>query len=70
MKEQKICKVCNTPFIPTVNRQLYCSKECRVKANSKNAKLQKYEHNCLNCNNIIIGKENKNARFCCKECEL
>ena len=70
MKEQKICKGCNTPFIPTVNRQLYCSKECRVKANSKNAKLQKYEHNCLNCNNIIIGKENKNARFCCKECEL
>lgn len=69
--EIRKCEYCNSDFewsekCPT---QKYCNKKCREKAEYLRAKNRMYVHNCLNCNNIIKGKERKNDKFCCERCE-
>lgn len=59
------CPVCNEIFITENYRKIYCSSKCC----NKGSKLNKFEHECINCKKIISGKGNKTKQFCSKECE-
>lgn len=69
--EIRKCEYCNKEFEWSEKRktQKYCSVDCRNKAERIRSKTREYKHNCLNCNEIIQGKENKNKKFCCNKCE-
>ena len=75
MEKQKTyvrtCEVCGRTFITHTDKQVYCSKTCRIKRNNsiilakKKAELHTTKK-CLHCGKTFVGSPR--VKYCCSKC--
>ena len=71
LRKKKICPHCGVEFIPTSNRQIFCSKECCYQERQEKAKhSENYSFKKRTC--VVCGKEyqptHSQQRYCCEDC--
>ena len=66
MKEERLCKVCNKPFVTGRSFQAYCSLECRRKARLITKGLNKTEFEWANLREFILERDNYTCQKCGK----
>lgn len=73
----KVCPHCQKEFIPTSNRQIFCSKDCCYQARQEKKQIErekergKHYYRKRKC--LICGKEywptHSQQKFCCEKCK-
>ena len=63
-----VCPGCEVSFVPSNNRQVYCTKECRIRRN-RNRQSQPVFITCANpeCG-VGFERINSKQRYCCGSC--